>query len=75
MVELEKTVDTLKVEAEIGKLMTEASKLTAEAAKLNAETMKLNAEAFKLQRESRWYPVIWATAFVGAVIGVARFLH
>ncbi|AJY13948.1 MULTISPECIES: hypothetical protein [Burkholderia cepacia complex] len=58
---MEKTLDTIKTEAEIGKLM--------------AETMKLNAEAAKMIRETRWYPVIWATAFAGAVIGLAKFLH
>ncbi|SDV51226.1 hypothetical protein [Chitinasiproducens palmae] len=58
---MEKTLDTLKTEAEIGKLM--------------AETVKLNAEAARLQRETRWYPVIWSTAFVGAVLAVAKFLQ
>ncbi|WP_186033515.1 hypothetical protein [Burkholderia gladioli] len=56
-----KTLDTLKTEAEIGKLM--------------AETMKLNAEAAKLLRENRWYPVIWATAFSGAALTLAKLLH
>jgi len=54
-------LDTIKTEAEIGKLM--------------AETMKLNAEAAKINRENRWYPVIWATTFAGAVIALAKLLH
>lgn len=55
------SLDTIKTEAEIGKLM--------------AETMKLNAEAAKINRENRWYPIIWATTFAGAVIALARVLH
>jgi hypothetical protein len=55
------TFDTIKTEAEIGKLM--------------AETMKLHAEAAKLNRENRWYPIIWATTFAGAVIALAKLLH
>ncbi|HDR9510122.1 hypothetical protein C5615_28180 [Burkholderia cepacia] len=55
-----KTLDTIKTEAEIGKLM--------------AETMKLNAEAAKINRENRWYPVIWATAFAGTALALARLL-
>lgn len=46
-------MDLLKTEAEIGKFL--------------AEPMKLNAEAAKINRESRWYPIIWATTFAGAV--------
>ncbi|MCP3017428.1 hypothetical protein [Cupriavidus basilensis] len=52
-------LDVTKIQAEIGKLM--------------AETVKLNAEADKLQRETRWYPVIWATAWLGAVLAVGKF--
>ncbi|MGN6318159.1 hypothetical protein [Trinickia sp.] len=55
------TLDTIKTEAEIGKLM--------------AETMKLHAEATKINRENRWYPIIWATTFAGAVIALAKLLH
>lgn len=58
---MEQTLDTIKTEAEIGKLM--------------AETMKLNAEAAKINRENRWYPIIWATTFAGAVIALAKVLH
>ncbi|XOC98647.1 hypothetical protein AB4850_19390 [Burkholderia sp. 22PA0106] len=61
MIELEKTLDTIKIEAEIGKLM--------------AETVKLNAEAAKMTRETRWYPIIWATAFAGTALALARILH
>jgi cell division protein FtsB len=57
-----KTLDVIKTEAEIGKLM--------------AETMKLNAEAAKLLREQRWYPFIASAAFIGGVVAVARlFVH
>lgn len=58
---MEKTLDILKTEAEIGKLM--------------AETIKLNAEAAKLQRETRWYPVIWATGLLAAALTFAKFFN
>lgn len=51
--------DVTRVQAEIGKLI-------AEAGKLNAETSKIN-------RETRWFPVIWATAWLGAALAVGRF--
>lgn len=57
---MDESLDVLKIEAEITKLI--------------AESVKLNAEAAKMQRETRWYPVIWATAFVGAVLAVGKFL-
>lgn len=53
---MEKTLDTLRVEAEIAKLFTEA-------VKFNAETSKLNAEARKLGREHAWYP--WVALLAG----------
>ncbi|AMR79257.1 hypothetical protein [Cupriavidus nantongensis] len=55
---MEKTLDILKTEAEIGKLM--------------AETMKLNAEASKLNREHRWMPVVYATGLIVAAVGFAK---
>ena len=58
-------MDTLKVEAEIAKLINEASKLNAETAKLHAETAKLN-------REARWYPAIASAAFIAGVVAVAK---
>lgn len=64
---MEMTIDLEKIHAEIGKLI-------AETTKLNAETAKLNAEAVNLNRESRWYPVVWATAFAGAVLGLAKYI-
>ncbi|WP_246326942.1 hypothetical protein [Burkholderia guangdongensis] len=68
-------MDKFKTEAEISKLTTEATKLAFETLKLHAESVKLHEEGIKLRRESRWLPVIWATAFVGAVTGVARMLN
>lgn len=66
---MEKTLDILRTEAEIGKLMAETRKLSDEAAKLQAETAKLN-------RESRWYPAVAAVAFIGAAAGFAKvFFH
>lgn len=56
-----KTLDTIKTEAEIGKLM--------------AETSKLNAETAKLNRETRWYPVIWATGLLGAALAFGKLFH
>ncbi|MBB3006059.1 hypothetical protein [Cupriavidus alkaliphilus] len=55
---MEKTLDILKTEAEIGKLM--------------AETMKLNAEASKLNREHRWLPVVYATGLIAAAMAFAK---
>jgi len=49
--------------------------IEAEIAKLIAETGKLNAEADRYRREARWLPVVWATAFVGAVLGLSKLLH
>ncbi|PTB18092.1 hypothetical protein C9I57_25010 [Trinickia symbiotica] len=61
-------LDVAMIEANIAKMMAETMKLVDEGAKLRAETAKL-------QRDVRWYPVIWATAFVGAVLGVAELLR
>jgi hypothetical protein len=58
---MEKTLDILKTEAEIANLM--------------AETIKLNAEAAKLNRETRWYPVIWATGLLAAAITFGKLFH
>ncbi|MGB6053725.1 MAG: hypothetical protein WBG17_00650 [Burkholderiaceae bacterium] len=59
---MEKTLDILKVEAEIGRLM--------------AETAKLNAEAAKMARERYWYPVVVAASIIGATVAVTKiFLH
>ena len=65
---MENTVDAQKIEAEIGKLM-------AETVKLNAETGKLQAEMAKLMRETRWYPVIWATGLIGAALAFGKLFH
>lgn len=58
-------MDTVKVEAEIAKLINEA-------AKLNAETIKLQAETAKINREAKWYPAIASAAFIGGVVAVAK---
>ncbi|VVE82807.1 hypothetical protein [Pandoraea sputorum] len=65
---MDKTLDTIKTEAEIGKLMAETSKL-------NAETSKLNAEMSKLMRETRWYPILWVAALVSAVSALSKVFH
>lgn len=57
----EKPMDTLKVEAEIGKLM--------------AETIKLNAEAAKMTTERRWYPFVGGAALMGAALALAKLMH
>ncbi|OXJ32685.1 hypothetical protein CFB82_20085 [Burkholderia sp. HI2714] len=57
-----KPLDILKTEAEIAKLQVEAGKLLAETQKLN--------------RESRWMPLMYAVALVGAVTAIAKlFVH
>lgn len=66
----EQPLDTLKLEAEIGKLIAESGKLQAEQAKFNAEQAKLFAEASKLTRERILYPIVAAATAAGAVIGV-----
>jgi len=53
-----KSMDVLKIEAEIGKLM--------------AETGKLNAEAEKFRREARYAPFIAAAVFIGGIVAVAK---
>ncbi|MCS4508873.1 hypothetical protein [Xylophilus ampelinus] len=59
---MEKTMDILKTEAEIGKLM--------------AETIKLNAEAAKFNRERYWYPVVVTATIIGASVAATKlFLH
>ncbi len=55
---MEKTLDILKTEAEIGKLM--------------AETMKLNAEAAKMTRERFWLPAVYGTGLLVAGITIAK---
>lgn len=57
---MEKTMDAIKTEAEIGKLM--------------AETVKLNAEAAKFQRERYWYPVMVAATIIGATVAATKLL-
>lgn len=57
-----KPLDILKTEAEIAKLQVEAGKLLAETQKLN--------------RESRWMPLMYAVALIGAVTAIAKvFVH
>lgn len=53
----------------------DVTKVQAEISKLIAEAGKLNAENAKLQRETRWYPIIWATAWLGAVLAVGKFFY
>ncbi|MGH1510377.1 hypothetical protein [Ralstonia solanacearum] len=65
---MEKTVDILKTEAEIAKLMAETTKLQAEASKLIAENAKI-------LRETRWYPLLWATGLLGTALAVAKLFH
>jgi hypothetical protein len=76
-----KTLDTVKIEAEIAKLMAETSrqlaeqqkfnaeqaKLGAKQSKLHAEQLKLQAEASKLTREKILYPLIAFATAAGAV--------
>ncbi|MFD2755658.1 hypothetical protein [Comamonas terrae] len=57
---MEKTVNVLKTEAEISKLM--------------AETVKLNAEAAKMIRERAWYPAIAMATALGAGAAIAKLL-
>ena len=57
---MEKPLDMLKIEAEIGKLM--------------AETVKLNAEAAKMIRERAWYPAVVIASAVGATAALTKLL-
>lgn len=55
-----KTLDTIKTEAEIAKLM--------------AETVKLNAEAAKMTRERAWFPAIAIATAIGAAVAILKLL-
>ncbi len=55
-----RTMDMLKTEAEIAKLM--------------AETNKLNAEAAKMIRERAWYPMVLVGAAFTAGAALAKLL-
>jgi len=55
---MEKTLNTVKTEAEIAKLM--------------AETVKLNAEAAKMQRERNWHPLMVGAALATTIIAVSK---
>jgi len=57
---MEKTLDILKIEAEIGKLM--------------AETVKLNAEAAKMIRERLWYPGVVIATVAGAAAAITKLI-
>lgn len=58
-------MDALKVEAEIGKLISEAGKLLAETAKLNAETAKM-------ARERYWYPAVVSASLIAATVAATK---
>lgn len=51
----------------------EREKFEAEIAKLMAETAKINREAAKISRETFWYPVVIATAWLGAAVAFGKF--
>lgn len=80
---MEKTVETIKIESEIGKTIAEMFKANAETRKLDAETVKLQAETSRTLadmqrsiRENRWYPVIAFAALLGSAAAVIKvFLH
>lgn len=57
---MHKPLDTLKIEADIARLM--------------AETMKLHAEAAKMRRETAWYPLVVGAALATAVLTLSRIL-
>jgi hypothetical protein len=61
------TMETAKVEAEVGKLI-------AEAGKLLAETTKLHAETAKLQRERYWYPAMVMATVIGATVAITKLI-
>lgn len=42
--------------------------------KLRAEIKKLSAEADKLYMETRWYPIVLASALIAAVAGAAQLI-
>jgi len=64
---MDTTIDLEKIHAEIGKLIAETGKLNAERQKLDSEAGKLAAERAKLLKEAFLYPVIVASALIGAV--------
>lgn len=73
------TITAEKLHAEIAKLIAETSLISAETVKINAElaktrseTLKLTAEATKINKETYWYPLAIATAFVGGIIALTK---
>ena len=67
-------MDTIKIEAEVAKLICESGKLISEASKLNAEAAKLCAETAKLNRERIFYPVMVAGSCIGALLAAVKYL-
>jgi hypothetical protein len=53
----------------------ELEQMRATTANLMAETAKFIAEGEKYRRESKWLPIAYATAFVGAVLALAKLWH
>ncbi|WP_252515201.1 hypothetical protein [Candidatus Pantoea bituminis] len=49
-------------------------KINAEIARLMAETQRLNAEANKFNRETLWYPLAVASGLLGAVAAVTAII-
>ncbi|NIF21686.1 hypothetical protein [Candidatus Pantoea multigeneris] len=66
--------ESIKLQAEISKLIAESIKLNAETSKMNAETIKLLADTGNTFREIFWYPVAIATGLIGVVVACTTFL-
>jgi hypothetical protein len=52
----------------------EVEQIRATIANLNAETAKFVAEGEKYRKEAKYFPIIWAVAFVVAVWTVGKFV-
>jgi hypothetical protein len=53
----------------------EIEQIRATISNLNAETAKFVAEGERYRKEAKYFPIIWAVAFVAAVWTVGKFLH
>jgi hypothetical protein len=69
---MENSIDIVKTQAEIGRIIAEAGKLITEAEKLRAETSKLNAESAKMMRERYWYPAVVTASIIAATVAATK---
>lgn len=67
-------MDTIKLEAELGRLIAESERLRAEQDKFNTEQARRYAEASNLTREGILYPLVALATSAGAVVGIGTIM-